>query len=77
MLSVDYSMPKHGKILGVMPIIARTMTIFDEDHATYKTVAKEVFDQILSDYDKALEYFKQTTVTPTLRIDKRAGCTKC
>ena len=52
---------------GGMPIITRTMTIFDETMLPQNS-REEVFDQILSDYDKALEYFKQTTVTPTLGL---------
>lgn len=52
---------------GIMPIITNTMTIFDETMLPQNS-REEVFDQILSDYDKALEYFKQTTAKPTLGL---------
>lgn len=43
---------------GIMPIITNTMTIFDETMLPQNS-REEVFDQILSDYDKALELFKK------------------
>lgn len=60
------------KFWGVMPIITQTMTIFDETMLPQNS-REEVFDQILSDYDKALEYFKQTTVAPTLGLINEAA----
>lgn len=43
---------------GILPIITNTMTIFDETMLP-QDAREKVFDQILSDYDKALEYFKK------------------
>ena len=52
---------------GIMPIVTQSMTIFDETMLPQNS-REEVFDQILSDYDKALEYFKQTTAAPALGL---------
>ena len=52
---------------GIMPIVTQSMTIFDETMLPQNS-REEVFDQILADYDKALEYFKQTTATPALGL---------
>ncbi|MCL3850685.1 MULTISPECIES: RagB/SusD family nutrient uptake outer membrane protein [Parabacteroides] len=52
---------------GIMPIITNTMTIFDETMLPQNS-REEVFDQILSDYDKALELFKKASVKPTLGL---------
>lgn len=52
---------------GILPIITETMTIFDETMLP-QNKREEVFDQILSDYDKSLELFKKVPSQPTLGL---------
>ncbi|WP_289007514.1 RagB/SusD family nutrient uptake outer membrane protein [uncultured Parabacteroides sp.] len=52
---------------GILPIIIETMTIFDETMLP-QNKREEVFDQILSDYDKSLELFKKVSSQPTLGL---------
>lgn len=52
---------------GVVPIITNTMTVFDETMLPQNS-REEVFDQILADYDKALECFSKTSAKPTLGL---------
>lgn len=52
---------------GILPIITETMTIFDETMLP-QNKREEVFDQILSDYDKSLELFKKVPGQPTLGL---------
>lgn len=52
---------------GVFPLITHTMTIFDETMLPQDSREK-IFDQILSDYDTALEYYKGVTKKPTLGL---------
>lgn len=52
---------------GIMPIITETMTIFDETMLPQNS-REEVFDQILSDFDKSLEYYTKVTAKPTLGL---------
>ena len=50
---------------GGVPIITNSLTVFDETMLP-RNSREEVFDQILSDYDKALEHFAKTTNKPAL-----------
>lgn len=52
---------------GGLPIVTNSMTIFDETMLAQNT-REEVFDQILADYDKSLEYFGKMTSKPTLGL---------
>lgn len=52
---------------GILPIITKTMTIFDETMLPQNS-REEVFDQILSDFDKSLEYYTKVTAKPTLGL---------
>lgn len=51
---------------GGVPIITRTLNVFEETMLP-RNSREEVFDQILADYDKALELF-QNTEAPTLGL---------
>lgn len=52
---------------GGLPIITNTMTVFDETMLPQNT-REEVFTQILSDYDKALEHFSKVPDKATLGL---------
>lgn len=52
---------------GVLPLVTKTMTIFDETMLP-QNKREEVFDLILSDYDKSLELYKLVTAKPTLGL---------
>ncbi len=52
---------------GGVPIITKSLTVFDETMLP-RNSREEVYDQILSDYDKALEYFAKTTIKPLLGL---------
>lgn len=52
---------------GVFPLITHTMGIFDETMLPQNS-REEIFDQILSDYDTALDYYKTVTKKPTIGL---------
>lgn len=52
---------------GVFPLITHTMGIFDETMLPQNS-REEIFDQILSDYDTALEHYTHVTKKPTLGL---------
>ena len=52
---------------GALPIITKVMTVSDETMLPQNT-REEVFTQILSDYDKALEHFGKITEKSTLGL---------
>lgn len=52
---------------GIMPIITESMTIFDETMLPQNS-REEVFTQILSDFDKSIEYFKKVPTKPELGL---------
>lgn len=52
---------------GILPIITHTMTIFDETMLSQNS-REEVFDQILADYNKSLEFFSKATAKPKLGL---------
>lgn len=52
---------------GVFPLITNTMTVFDETMLP-QDGREKIFDQILSDYDKALECFEKVSAKPTLGL---------